>query len=153
MRGGLRVKKIFITNLNESYNLDIKFIKKTVSDILKFFKKPQLTELEVIFLRDCAMASLNKRYKNRNTPTDVLSFNLNSLGEIFISLDTARKNSRIFGTEFANEVILYVIHGILHLFGYTDESRKGRLKMSKKESEILQCLCEREDLSKVLTRR
>ena len=82
-----------------------------------------------------------------------MSFNLDDIGEIFVSTDTAFRNSKVFGTEFCEEITLYLIHGILHILGYRDESVKEKAGMSRKESEILKCLCGREDLSKVLTRR
>ena len=118
-------------------------------------------ELEVIFLDDNSMRSLNRRFKRRDRPTDVLSFkiDLNTfeakgfLGEIFISLDTALSNARAFKATFVDEVVLYLIHGILHLAGYDDEKANERLAMSKKESYILKHLCRNEDLSKVLMPR
>ena len=75
------------------------------------------------------------------------------MGEIFISIDKALANSKIFKTTLEEEFTLYVIHGILHLTGYDDESRTGRVKMEAKQGKILEEICKREDLSKVLTLR
>jgi len=68
-------------------------------------------------------------------------------------LDRALENSRIFGTKFEDEVVLYVIHGILHLSGYDDETHDKQRRMSKKQDEILKYLWKKENLSKVLTPR
>ncbi len=150
-----------VTNLNRAHKVNGPFIKKIIAEILKFLKQPRIAELEVVFLDDVAIRSLNKKYKKRNSATDDLSFKIDrdefgvgsSLGEVFISLDTAFRNAGIFKTTFEEETVLYVIHGILHLFGYDDGKPKDRRRMSKKEEEILEYLCKREDLSKVLMPR
>ena len=147
-RGGV---KIF--NLNKRYKLNTPRAKKIVEKILRVLKRPRPASIEVVFLDDRAMRVLNKRYKGRDRTTDVLSFDLGRTVEVIISLDKARENSKAFGSNFVDEVVLYLIHGILHLSGYDDESPGERLRMSRKELALLEEICEREDLSKVLTRR
>lgn len=144
---------IVVRNLNKKHRLNEKFIKKLTADILKVLRKPRSAELEIIFLSDSAMRLLNRRYKARNISTDVLSFELGELGEVIISSDTALRNSRIFNTSFEEELVLYIIHGILHLFGYDDETAAAKNRMSKKENGIRERICGKENLSKVLTRR
>jgi len=146
------VAGINVINLNKKYKLNAPLLKKITAHILKLLRKSREMELEIVFLSDSTIKKLNKKYKRHNRPTDVLSFNLGDIGEVFISSDTAKKDSGIFETEFTDELVLYVIHGILHLFGYRDGSRKARLEMSKKEGELLRYLCENENLSKVLMR-
>ncbi|OGW78070.1 MAG: rRNA maturation RNase YbeY [Omnitrophica bacterium RIFCSPLOWO2_01_FULL_45_24] len=144
---------IVVRNLNNKHRLNEEFIKELAADIIKILRKPRSTELEIIFLSDSAIRPLNRRYKNRNISTDVLSFELGELGEVIISSDTALRNSRIFNTSFEEEIVLYIIHGILHLFGYDDETAGTKNRMSKKENDIRKRLCGKENLSKVLTRR
>lgn len=163
--------RIRIRNLHRAHILNEAFIKDLIMNILKILKKPRDTELEVIFLNDDSMRTLNRRYKDRDRSTDVLSFKIDLeefsealrktassgkpkfLGEIFISLDTAFKNTRVFRTSFEEEIVLYIIHAVLHIFGYKDDAAGERLKMSKRENDILDRLCERHDLSKVLMPR
>ena len=148
-----------VINRHKKYRVNERLVKKIILKILKYIGKPRDTELEVIFLADKAIRPINKTYKRRDAPTDVLSFKLDRdefgsrkfLGEIFISIDRAKENSRRFKADFKEEIVLYVIHGILHLFGYDDEDAASKRRMSKKEKEILGYLCKREDLSKVLT--
>lgn len=109
--------------------------------------------LEILFVGDREMRKFNKRFKGRGSTTDVLAFGLGSVGSIIISLDTASRNSKIFGAFLHEEILRYVIHGILHLFGYDDGSRSDRLRMAAKEDAILGSLCTNTDLSKVLTQR
>ena len=141
---------IVVKNLNKKFRINERFIKKISKDILGILKKKK--GLEIVFLGDKQIKPLNKKYKKRNSPTDVLSFELGELGEIIISSDTALKNSEIFHTSLEEEIVLYVIHGILHLFGYDDGTAREKGRMSKKEDVILEALCQ-ENFSKVLMRR
>lgn len=150
---------IQIENLNKKFTLNGSFVKKLAAEILKSIKKD--IDLEIVFLDDRAITGLNKKYKKEDRPTDVLSFRLDrkefgrkgDLGDIFISLDTARRNAKFYGTRFEGEIVLYVIHGILHLFGYDDGTVRDRRRMSKRQGAVLEELCSRENLSRVLTRR
>lgn len=143
------MKNIAIRNDNKAFRLNERFIKKIAAETVRILKKPRGTKLEIIFLSDRDMRRFNKKYKHRDTYTDVLSFELDDLGEILISSDTALKNSRIFNTSFEEEIILYVIHGILHLSGYDDRTKEEKNRMSKKEEIILRKLCQK-SFSKVL---
>jgi len=97
--------------------------------------------------------ALNKKYLHRDYSTDVLAFDLSQdftpkgkknkrikiiTGEVIISADTALKNSVLYRTTPKEEIMLYVIHGILHLLGHDDSSRKGKHLMRLKEQKILQ---------------
>ncbi|MBI5124522.1 MAG: rRNA maturation RNase YbeY [Candidatus Omnitrophica bacterium] len=141
-----------VRNANNRFKLNERYIKKIVAEILKILKKTRKIDLEIVFLSDKEIRRFNKRYKHSDGSTDVLSFDLGSCGQILISSDTALSNSSIFNTPFEEEVVLYVIHGILHLFGYDDETEAQKRKMSKKESAILKRLCQK-NFSKVLMPR
>lgn len=141
---------IVVKNLNKKFRINERFIKKTAKDILDILHKQKC--LEIIFLGDTEIKPINKKYKRRDAPTDVLSFELGDLGEIIISSDTALKNSAIFHTSFEEEIVLYVIHGILHLFGYDDGTVREKKRMSKKEDDVMRAVCQK-NFSKVLTRQ
>ena len=145
------MRAVKVKNLNKKHKLNEKFLENIALDILKILKKHKAS-IEITFLSDTDIRSINKKYKGRDRPTDVLSFELGELGEILISSDTALKNSRRFGTSFEEEIVLYVIHGILHLHGYDDETAQEKKRMSKKEEFILKRLCQKK-LSKVLMPR
>lgn len=155
----MRRGKVKVANLNRKYRLNENLIKQVVCKTLQFLKKSQgATEFDIIFVDDKSIKDLNRIYKKKDRPTDVLSFKIEReefeggdvLNEIFISIDQAFKNSRIFKTDFGTELILYVIHGMLHSFGYDDQMAGDRLRMSNKEREVLKYLCRNEILSKVL---
>lgn len=150
--------KVRVSNLHKRYKLNEPLAKKVVLKILKLLKIEDSADLEFIFVGDKAMKIFNKRYKGRNAPTDVLSFKIDRrgfgqkifLGEIIISLDTAFKNAKAFGASRSDEIALYIIHGILHLFGYDDEDAEESRRMSKKQDLILGSLRTCKNLSKAL---
>ncbi|MFA5094267.1 MAG: rRNA maturation RNase YbeY [Candidatus Omnitrophota bacterium] len=90
--------------------------------------------INILFLDDKGIRRLNRKFKNRRAATDVLAF---ETGDIAISVDTAGKNAKRFGTGISDELKLYIIHGILHLSGYDDTLSGDRKKMRKKEKELL----------------
>ncbi|MCX5668129.1 MAG: rRNA maturation RNase YbeY [Candidatus Omnitrophica bacterium] len=144
---------IAVSNLNKKHRIDEKLIKIIVVNILKILKKSSNAKLEIVFLSDRAIKPLNKRYKGTDRATDVLSFDLGSCGQILISSDMALRNSRVFNTLIEKELVLYVIHGILHLYGYDDRKPSDKLRMFRKQDSVLEKLCAKVKLSKVLTRR
>lgn len=146
-------QEVSVLNLHKGYRINSRLVKIIVSYILSKQDMRSRASLEIVFLSDAQIRPLNKKYKGEDRPTDVLSFDLGDTNDIFISIDKARENSKIFGTTFQEELTLYVIHGILHLSGYDDETKKDRAGMEKRQKEILSDLCKREDLSKVLTPR
>src|SRR3989338_1524408 len=84
----------------------------------------------ILFVNDAKMRKMNLKYRGIDRPTDCLAFPMRQgagsniyrelLGDIAISVDTARKNSRYFGSTVKKEISLYIIHGILHLLGFKD---------------------------------
>ena len=91
----------------------------------------------ILFSDDAGIKKLNKKYRKRDKSTDVLAF---ETGDIAISVETAVKNSRRFGSTAAEELKLYMIHGILHLSGYDDTSSSKRKEMRNMERTILRRL-------------
>ena len=76
--------------------------------------------------------------------TDVLTFDSTAKdrrspieGEIIISVQTAKQNAVEYGVNLKEEIMLYMIHGVLHLLGYEDHSLSGIKKMRKKEKDLM----------------
>ncbi len=152
------MRLISVVNLHKSYKVNEPLVKRIARYILAACGKPGGAELELVFLDNRQIKSLNKKFKHEDCPTDVLSFDLGGgldgfFGNIFISIDKALENSKIFNTAFEEEFTLYIIHGILHLAGYDDETKKEHLNMDDRQTALLRKLCKRENLSKVLTPR
>ena len=94
----------------------------------------RLSEIFLLLVSDRRMASLHRQFLNQTGPTDVLTF---QHGEIFISVETARRHARVFGNSLARELQLYIVHGLLHLHGFDDQKRAEACKMEKIQKRIL----------------
>ena len=100
-------------------------------------KPTDLTRLHEIFVwlvSDRRMASLHRQFVNQTGPTDVLTF---QHGEIFISVETARRHARTFGNSLTRELQLYIVHGLLHLHGFDDRKQADARKMDRVQERIL----------------
>jgi probable rRNA maturation factor len=137
--------KIIIKNLQKKIPVSRPKIKQAVLKVLarEICGKPG--EINISFISDTKIRKLNALYHGRNYPTDVLAFDLSGdkeslIADIYISADTALKNSRIFRTDPRSELYLYVIHAMLHIAGYDDHSLKETGLMRKKENTYLKWL-------------
>ena len=79
------------------------------------------------FVNDGQIRELNKKFRHKDKPTDVLSFNYDGklLGDVIISRETTRRNAQRYGVTYGDEVKRLVIHGALHILGY-DHGRRMR---------------------------
>ena len=95
-----------------------------------------------VFCKDDFLLKLNQQYLNHDTFTDILTFTLSNsslpiISEIYISIDRVEENARDLKIEFLSELYRVIIHGILHLCGYTDTSKAEKSKMRRKEDYYL----------------
>lgn len=95
----------------------------------------KLNHVHVWLISDRSMSILHRRFLNIDGPTDVVTF---QHGEIFISVETARRNARLFRNSLPNELRLYVIHGLLHLDGFRDDTRAQGRRMRAEQKRIAQ---------------
>ncbi|HZD96310.1 MAG TPA: rRNA maturation RNase YbeY, partial [Candidatus Sulfotelmatobacter sp.] len=84
-------------------------------------------EVDVLITGSSRVRELNRRFRRKNKPTDVLSFPRIEGGDIAISADIARDNARRYGHSSAEELKILLLHGMLHLAGYDHESDNGRM--------------------------
>ena len=116
---------------------------KTILSLLNCQKK----ELSILLTDDKKIRKLNKQYRNKNMSTDVLSFSQsegeenglehNLLGDIVISITTAMRQSSEHNLSIDEEIVLLLIHGILHLLGFDHErSDEEGIYMKEKTSEL-----------------
>ncbi|MFT3883416.1 MAG: rRNA maturation RNase YbeY [Gemmatales bacterium] len=133
---------VSVANQQEALELDFARIKAVARAVLQ---GEGITDGKVTlaFMTDTAIHALNKRFLDHDEPTDVITFPYSSKplhGDLAISTDTAISAAAERGHEPHEELLLYVIHGILHLVGYDDTSDKKRTEMRKKEAEYLKQL-------------
>lgn len=138
--------KIWIRNLQKPILLDSRKLRKAAKTILADLAPPD-SEVSVSLVGDGQIRELNRRYLDRDKPTNVLAFSMREgafvslhpqlLGDVVISVDTARRQSNRFGLKEMEMVILLMIHGILHLLGYEHEgTKKGSNEMALKQKEL-----------------
>jgi probable rRNA maturation factor len=91
-------------------------------------------QVVVALVDDATMARLHKQFLGKPGPTDVLSF---PHGEIVVSADTARREAEAREIPPLSELVLYVVHGALHLKGYDDKRPKDKARMRAAERRVL----------------
>ena len=98
-----------------------------------------LKELNFIFCSDEYLLRYNKEFLKHDTLTDVITFdnsevNSEIFGDIFISIPRVIENAEIFNVTSENELHRVMIHGALHLLGYSDKGKSAKAKMTFKEN-------------------
>jgi probable rRNA maturation factor len=137
--------KIAIANLKEDLYVDQEELRELLAIVLQGEGKKR-ARVSVALVDDKTIAELNKKYLGRRGPTDVLAFPYDEgpqskdLGEIVISVDTARKVARRRKKSIKKEIYLYALHGLLHLLGYDHNTQNEARKMRKKEIAALATL-------------
>jgi probable rRNA maturation factor len=84
-------------------------------------------EVDVLISTNQRLHALNRRFRRKNKPTDVLSFPRSTGGDIAISADIAGQNAALYGHGTAEELKILVLHGMLHLAGHDHESDNGHM--------------------------
>ena len=104
-------------------------------------EKFTLGELNYIFCDDIYLLDINKKYLNHDTFTDIISFDYTLgkqiNGDIYISIDRIKENSKFYNTSFNNELLRVMIHGVLHYLGYKDKTDADKKIMRSKEDYYL----------------
>ena len=98
-------------------------------------------EISLAVIGDLQMHALNLQHLQHDYPTDVLSFvyaeGETLEGEVIVSVETAARQAEVYKWQLEDELLLYVIHGTLHLVGHDDHEEAARLRMRACEREAL----------------
>jgi probable rRNA maturation factor len=149
--------KIQIENQQKRIKIDKREIRAEVTKLLKLLDCANM-EISIAFVDDETIQRLNKQYLSRDRSTNVISFplqegefcniNPDMLGDVVISVDTARRDADKGNIRFDEEIIFLIIHGLLHLTGYNHEntSKADALRMKKKEKELFRLLTQSDSL-------
>nr|WP_312335588.1 rRNA maturation RNase YbeY [Anaerospora hongkongensis] len=111
-------------------------------------------EVSLVFCDDAYIQNLNRDYRGKDQPTDVLSFALNEgeepeivdgpaqvlLGDIIISLETAARQAEEYNHSLEREVAYLTVHGMLHLLGYDHMTEEDKAEMRLEEEHVLSLL-------------
>lgn len=151
--------EVVINNMQHRIDVDDRLeelIRKSVEMALNLEGVRSDLEVSVALVDNDYIRELNKTYRGKDAPTDVLSFPMlepgevddvpsegeveQLLGDIVISLEKAEEQAKSYGHSFEREVAFLVVHGVLHLLGYDHEIEEERKIMRQKEEEALKAL-------------
>jgi len=133
--------EILINNLQEEIEVTTKIeelIKKVINETAKL-EGIDAKEVSVALVTNEYIKELNAKYRDKDEPTDVLSFPLDEelLGDIIISLERAQKQANEYNHSLNREVGFLTVHGMLHLLGHDHYQEEERKVMRRKEEEVL----------------
>lgn len=120
--------------------------------ILLDLKKKYRPDLDIIFVDKKTICKLNRSFFGKRNPTDVIAFPYGRIrdprqespvDEIYICIPVARANARLYGEPVEREITRLVVHGILHLLGYTDTRPGDRKRMWARQEALVKKLCSR----------
>ncbi|HUV87032.1 MAG TPA: rRNA maturation RNase YbeY [bacterium] len=107
---------------------------------------PRRAVVEVTVADDALLAELNRKYRRREGPTDVLAFPIGRdpvepeemwlWGEVYVSVDRAREQAERRGVALDEELAALVAHGLLHLAGYDDDGDEARAEMERAANDL-----------------
>lgn len=144
--------EVLISNNQSLLKIDLEAVQGIAEEIMMFEASPDKAELSLVFCDDDFIQKLNKDYRGKNEPTDVLSFPMEEenyesevrmLGDVVISTETAVRQAEGMKHAPFLEVVFLLIHGILHLHGYEHSDKLLRRRMRDREVSIFRHLCEK----------
>ena len=131
---------LVVSSTNDNYQYDTKSVKDLCAIVLKDSSYDAIS-LNVIFSDDSNLNRLKLEYFNEDVLTDVLAFPIQNdtklEAEIYISYDRAISSSKEFNVSLNSELIRLIVHGILHLLGYRDNSDELKKVMFDKQESIV----------------
>ena len=136
---------VFINNEQREHSIDCALLESQGESILLFLECEN-QELSVLLADDRKIRTLNKQYRAQDRATDVLSFSQNEeenkpnshlMGDVVISTVTAKRQAAEHGLTLEEEIVLLLIHGIMHLLGFDHErSNEEACRMKQKTREL-----------------
>ncbi|EZP76193.1 metalloprotease [Parageobacillus genomosp. 1] len=143
----------FIDETNGVTEEQIKMIEQLLNYAAEIEDVPQGAEVSVSFVDNERIRAINRDYRGKDQPTDVISFALEEkgegeieiigadvpplLGDIIISIPKAKEQAEEYGHSFMRELGFLAVHGFLHLLGYDHQTEEDEKTMFSKQEEIL----------------
>ncbi|MCY2931960.1 MAG: rRNA maturation RNase YbeY [Planctomycetota bacterium] len=119
--------------------------RKALADLIRFVvarQRVRVADVDLAVVSARQIAALNRRFLNHAGPTDVISFNLAEPGQpvsaqLIVCADVALAQARRRNIPPRRELFLYVVHGLLHTFGYDDAAKPQAAKMAARQERLL----------------
>ena len=128
-----------------SRDLKLTSLRRTAQRLLDAAGYPQ-AQLSITLVGDATIRKLNREYRRKDRPTDVLSFPLGDgasqplLGDVVISVATAKRQAAEYDATLQRELERLLIHGILHLLGHDHHKPGERLRMEREEKRLARAI-------------
>jgi len=143
----------FLDETNEVKDEHLELVEKLLQHAAKVENIEEGSEVSITFVTNEAIREINREYRDKDQPTDVISFALEEMGEgevgiigegiprilgdIIISTDRTREQAVEYGHSFERELGFLAVHGFLHLLGYDHMTEQDEKEMFSKQDEIL----------------
>lgn len=132
---------------NEDLDIELKELKELLENVARDEKLDNIV-FNVIIIDNERIKEINKKYRNIDRETDVISFALEDdktmkldgirlLGDIYISIDKVKSQAEEYGHSFKRELSFLAVHGFLHLLGYDHMTKEDEEVMFSKQEEVL----------------
>lgn len=144
----------FLDETNEVKDAHMALVEKLLQHAAELENIEDGSEVSISFVTNEAIHEINREYRDKDQPTDVISFALEELGEgeiqivgegiprilgdIIISTDRTREQAEEYGHSFERELGFLAVHGFLHLLGYDHMTEQDEKEMFGKQDEILE---------------
>ncbi len=138
---------IYFHNAVRGSGINARRLKSVAQKLLQEVREPD-SAISISLVGDAEIRTLNRKHRGKDKPTDVLSFPLYEpgergphdgerlLGDIVISLDTARRQAADYDAPLQNELYRLLIHGVLHVLGHDHEQTAERAAMESEERRL-----------------
>ncbi len=146
--------KVNIKNEQDIFKPDVNKMKEITRYVLEK-EGCKETEVSILLTEDDRIRQLNKRYRNTDETTDVLAFyqqknkkealRYNLLGDVVISTETTKRQAKEYNQPLLKEFYLYLIHGLLHLLNYKDETPRDYQNIKEKQEQLLKEVWKKEN--------
>jgi probable rRNA maturation factor len=139
------MNQVTVADSQKTKRLNRAFLKRVAEALLSKQFRLEDAEIGFDFVSDKRMAEINQQYLGHEGSTDVITFPYSESdgplqGDIFICIDEAIQQARFFKTTWQQEIVRYMVHGILHLLGEDDLKPELRRKMKRKENRLVEAL-------------
>lgn len=133
------IKNLKVNSVDK--NLD-KFLFHRLIALLKKEFSFSIQQLLINIVNSEYLLEINKKFLHHNFPTDIITFDYSKKkllfdAELYISLQDAENNAKLYNASLEQELMRLVIHGVLHLLGFDDKSSKKRVVMKKMEDQLV----------------
>lgn len=141
---------LVVRNCQRARPVNTKFLRKIVRALLIEELSREAFEIGISIIGQTAMTRMNEGYLRHKGSTDVITFDYADAnrpmcltGEVFVCLEEALTQAPRFRVTWPNELVRYIVHGILHLSGFDDKTAVARRKMKREENRLMRRIGER----------